>query len=84
MTIMVYPADAPAYELQGVVGELPLAQSQKLAGGYVEMVRRDHDQQMLVDEEGKLKGRPVNPEATRLATGTGFRHARSPRPGLPR
>ncbi len=47
--------------VQGQVGEPSLEQAQKLVGGYVEVVRVDSFQiTLLVDEEGRLKDKPVN------------------------
>lgn len=37
-----------------------------LVGGYLEMVRTRDGRIMVLDEEGKLKGKPLNQEATRL------------------
>jgi Domain of unknown function (DUF3846) len=43
-----------------------LATLQAIVGGQLEVVRLTEDAHMFVDEEGKLKGRPVNHAATRL------------------
>lgn len=47
--------------------QFTLAELQTMVGGYIEAVRLDGDQIMWVNEEGKLKGLPLNPEATRMA-----------------
>ena len=50
-----------------------LEEAQKIVGGYVEMVRSptQRDWQILVNEEGLLRGLPFNDEATELC-GTGI------------
>lgn len=52
----------PAYGKEFTLGEL-----QKLVGGYIKAVRLNGDHIMWVNEEGKLKGLPLNVEATRTA-----------------
>ena len=45
-----------------------LEELQALVGGYIEIVRRLPDGQlMVVDEEGRMKGKPPNGVASRLA-----------------
>jgi len=44
-----------------------LEEVQELVGGWVEMITLDNGDQMLFDEDGKLKGLPINEVATRLA-----------------
>jgi len=44
-----------------------LEEAQSLVGGYVQLIQLDDSTQMLFDEEGKLKGYPVNKSATFLA-----------------
>ena len=50
-----------------------LEEAQKIVGGYVEMVRSPTDPsiQILVNEEGLLRGLPFNEHATELC-GTGI------------
>jgi SRSO17 transposase len=43
-----------------------LAELQTLVGGYIEIVRTLDDRYMVIDEEGKLKGKELNASATRL------------------
>ena len=44
-----------------------LKQLQKMVGGYVEVVTSlDSKYQIVIDEEGKLKGKPFNKDATAL------------------
>ena len=52
------PADGRHYTLE----ELKKA----IGGGYIEIVHTKDDRLMVLDEEGKLKGFPVNPVATGL------------------
>ena len=39
---------------------------QYIGGGYIEIVRCKGGQIMVIDEEGKLKGLPINPVATMI------------------
>jgi len=55
------PANGTDYKL----AELKAA----IGGGYIEMLALDGDRIMVLDEEGKLKGFPVNREATRMTRG---------------
>lgn len=44
-----------------------LEQLQKMVGGYIEVVTSlDSKYQIVIDEEGKLKGKPFNKDATAL------------------
>jgi hypothetical protein len=43
-----------------------LKELQKAVGGYIEMVHTWDNRWLIVNEEGKLMGLPVNEEATRL------------------
>ena len=43
-----------------------LAQLQEAVGGYIELVHCG-DKQMVCNEDGKVHGLPINPEATQLA-----------------
>lgn len=49
--------------------DLSLASLQKIVGGYIEIVPTNTGQLLVLDEEGKLKGKEVNPEGTRLTRG---------------
>jgi len=46
--------------------EPTLKASQAFVGGYVEMITFPNDDILIFNEEGKLKGLPLNPEATTL------------------
>lgn len=54
----VTPANGKAFKV---------AELQAMVGGYIEAVRLSDDLIMWVNEEGKLKGLPLNAEATRMA-----------------
>ena len=41
-----------------------LEQMQKFVGGYIEVVYSEKGSQIIIDEEGKLKDKPINWEAT--------------------
>lgn len=43
-----------------------LEKMQKLVGGYIECISLGDDLVMVVDEEGKLKNKPINELATRI------------------
>lgn len=48
--------------------DFKLEEAQKIVGGYIEVVSsRDRKTIMIVDEEGKLKGYPLNQKATEFA-----------------
>lgn len=60
----ICPANGTNFRLQEV---------QKLVDGYVELVTADKDTFFLMDEEGKLKTKPINHVATKmLADKIGF------------
>lgn len=44
-----------------------LSELQKLVGGYIECIRLSDGSCLVVDEEGKPKGLPINAQATLLA-----------------
>jgi hypothetical protein len=46
--------------------EPTLEEAQKVVGGYVELVDLDGLGCLLVDEEGRLKRKPINEQATKL------------------
>ena len=50
--------------------EPTLEEMQKFVGGYIEVVTSaDTNSQIVLDEEGKLKDKPINKEATELLIG---------------
>ena len=46
--------------------EPTLKQAQEFVGGYVEGITFPNGDYLIINEEGKLKGLPLNPEATAL------------------
>ena len=48
-----------------------LAEAQKFVGGYVQIVELSNGDQLLVDDQGLLKGGPINPEAVAHAMANG-------------
>ena len=47
--------------------EPTLKEMQEYVGGYIEVVYINDESEMVIDEEGKLKGKSVNKEATTIA-----------------
>ena len=43
-----------------------LEEAQKFVGGLVQLIEFDNEDQLLINEEGKLENLPINPEATDL------------------
>ena len=41
-----------------------LEQLQKMVGGYIEVVTAKNGDQIILDEEGRLKGKPINEDAS--------------------
>lgn len=41
-----------------------LKEAQAIVGGYVQLLNLEDDSQLLVDEEGRLKGSPLNEAAS--------------------
>lgn len=49
-----------------------LKELQKHVGGYVELMGFSNGHTLVMDEEGRLKGLPMNREATRIAARLGY------------
>lgn len=49
--------------------DLSLKSIQGVVGGYIEVVHLKEGRLMVLDEEGKLKGKNINNEATRMTRG---------------
>ena len=49
---------------------LSLEDAQEWCGGYVQMVKLKDGRKILVDEEGKLKRKPINEQATKSSRST--------------
>lgn len=63
----MYRADGAVEALQPPNGvNWELAELQTLVGGYIEVVVTHDGKYLVIDEEGKLKQKPVNAEATKL------------------
>ena len=63
-TVSVIKTNKPTMTVYGY--EPSLEEAQKAVGGYVELVDLEGLGCLLVDEEGKLKRKPVNVMATKL------------------
>lgn len=63
-TVSVIKSDKPTMTVYDV--EPTLEEAQKVVGGYVELIDLDGLGCFLVDEEGKLKRKPINDQATKL------------------
>lgn len=46
-----------------------LERMQEFVGGYIQIVTNKAGDQFIVDEEGRLKGKPVNPDASQMWLG---------------
>lgn len=51
------------------LADCSLASLQKVVGGYIEIVETNDGRLVVLDEEGKLKRKPVNAKATALTRG---------------
>lgn len=64
--LIIWVRDTGDTEVHELSHTPTLEEAQALVGGYVEVVYLPDGRQMLIDEEGKLKRKPVNVEATML------------------
>jgi len=62
----IYKANGEMYDFTKASSEIDLKFLQESVGGYIEMVWLDEELVMVVDEEGKLKDKPINTKATQL------------------
>jgi hypothetical protein len=46
-----------------------LKQMQDFVGGYIQIIDNKDGDQFIIDEEGRLKGKPVNPDASEMWLG---------------
>ena len=46
-----------------------LEKMQEFVGGYIQIVENKDGDQFIIDEEGRLKGKPVNPDASEMWLG---------------
>lgn len=61
--------EEPVFPAAGVDGEFTLDELQKLVGGNIEVVDLRDGRLMVIDEKGKLKSKPVNKAASKIALG---------------
>jgi len=67
MALLIQPG-TPAREIQPANGRaFTLAEMQAFVEGYIEIVRLPDGRAIVINEEGKLRQMPLNPEATILA-----------------
>jgi hypothetical protein len=62
----LYQTDGRVSEIQPHGAVWSLEELQSIVGGYIEVVRTVDGRWMVIDEEGKLKGKELNIPATRL------------------
>lgn len=64
----IMKAGAPIASVEPKNGtDFSLEELQKIVGGYIEIVNVNEEYIMVVNEEGKLLGLPINPSATIIA-----------------
>lgn len=69
----LYKTDGTILEVVPANGtDFQLKELQKIVGGYVEIIPVLNGKIMALDEEGKLKGKPVNDDATMIFMQAGF------------
>jgi hypothetical protein len=67
MALLLTP-DTPAREIQPANGRaFTLDEMQAYVEGYIEILRLPDGRALVINEEGKLRQMPINPEATILA-----------------
>ncbi len=63
----IIKADGQKQELQPANGtDFTLEEMQSIVGGYIELVELNETDTMVLNEEGKLEGLPINIKATGL------------------
>jgi hypothetical protein len=69
----LYKADGTILEVVPANGkDFQLEELQKMVGGYIEIVSAGKGKIMVIDDEGKLKGKPVNDAATMIFMQAGY------------
>ena len=69
----LYKADGTILEVVPANGtDFQLDELQSMVDGYIEIVPASNGKIMVIDEEGKLKGKPVNDAATIIFMQAGF------------
>ena len=66
MASTLYYADGRSEVIHPAGATWSLEELQTLVGGYIEIARTHDGRWMVIDEEGKLKDKPINPVATIL------------------
>ena len=63
----IIKADGTIQEVQPKNGnDFKLAEMNEIVGGYIEIINAKDGRIIIIDEEGKLKNKPFNEEATKL------------------
>jgi hypothetical protein len=65
--VKVMRVDGSIVDLVTPTGVVAFADLQAAVGGYVQVVECDNGRTMVIDEEGKCKGKPLNRAATEIA-----------------
>ena len=69
----LYKADGTIIEVVPSNGtDFQLKELQEMVGGYIEIVSAGKGKIMVIDDEGKLKGKPVNDAATMIFMQAGY------------
>lgn len=69
----LYKADGTILEVVPANGtDFQLDELQAMVGGYIEIVPAGKGKIMVLDDEGKLKGKPVNDAATMIFMQAGY------------
>lgn len=55
--------------------DFQIKELQEMVGGYIEIVSAGKGKIMVIDDEGKLKGKPINEAATMIFMQAGFHDA---------
>jgi len=67
-TPKIYKTDGSVTDVQQTKGKyFSLEEMQKIVGGYIEIIQLGNGMVMIMNEEGKLDGLPVNNLASELA-----------------
>ena len=69
----LYKTDGTILEVVPANGtDFQLDELQKMVGGYIEIIPAGEGKIMVLDDEGKLKGKPVNDAATMIFMQAGY------------
>ncbi|MGH9238791.1 MAG: DUF3846 domain-containing protein [Vicinamibacterales bacterium] len=67
MALLMIPGHAAREVVPANGHAFTLDEMQAFVGGYIEILRLPDGRALVINEEGKLRGLPLNPEATVLA-----------------